>query len=57
VKEYNISLRVDFMYVRPLADPARLMIRVDQVEAANQILNDIKLSFMGIKLDKQNYDH
>ena len=45
------------MYVRPLADPARLMIRVDQVEAANQILNDIKLSFMGIKLDKQNYDH
>ncbi|MCJ8502467.1 putative signal transducing protein [Desulfatitalea alkaliphila] len=46
-----------FMYVRPLADPARLMIRIDQFEEATQILKDIKLSFMGINLGNQNMDH
>ena len=28
-----------FMYVRPMADPARLMIRKDQVEDALQLIN------------------
>jgi hypothetical protein len=42
----------NFMYVRPLADPARLMIRVDQVEEAVELLKNVQLSFMGINLDK-----
>lgn len=41
-----------FMYVRPLADPARLMIRSDQVEEAVELLKNVQLSFMGINLDK-----
>jgi hypothetical protein len=45
-----------FMYVRPLADPARLMIRVDQVGEAVRMLKDIELSFTGINLGKPNKD-
>ena len=41
-----------FMYVRPLADPVRLMVRTDQVAQANDLLKDVKLSFTGINLDK-----
>lgn len=41
----------DFMCGRPIADPARLMIRVDQVEEATQLLKNVQLSFMGINLD------
>jgi hypothetical protein len=40
------------MYVRPLADPVRLMIRADQVEEAVDLLENVQLSFMGINLDK-----
>ncbi len=42
----------NFMYVRPLADPVRLMIRADQVEEAVELLKNVQLSFMGINLDK-----
>ena len=42
----------NFMYVRPLADPVRLMIRSEQVEEAVELLKNVQLSFMGINLDK-----
>jgi hypothetical protein len=36
------------MYVPPLADPVRLMIRVDQVNEAVALLKDVELSIAGI---------
>ena len=42
----------NFMYVRPLADPVRLMVRMDQIELAVDLLRSVQLSFMGINLDK-----
>lgn len=39
-----------FMYMRPLADPVRLMVREDQVEAALELLKDVNLSVTGISL-------
>ena len=44
----------NFMYVRPLADPVRLMIRMDQVEEAVELLKSVELSFTGINLDKDS---
>lgn len=41
-----------FLYIRPLADPARLMIRKDQVEFVRDLLKDMDLAFMGINLPK-----
>ena len=41
-----------FMYVRPLADPVRLMVRTDQVAQAINLLQDVELSITGINLDK-----
>jgi putative signal transducing protein len=41
-----------FMYVRPLADPVRLMVRTDQVSQAIDLLQDVKLSITGINLVK-----
>lgn len=38
-----------FMYVRPLADPVRLMVRTDQLQQAIDLLHDVKLSVAGIK--------
>lgn len=43
----------NFMYVRPLADPVRLMIRTDQVEEARALLENVELSVTGISLDKE----
>jgi hypothetical protein len=40
-----------FMYVRPLADPVRLMVKKDEVEDAMAILQDANLSFRGINVD------
>jgi hypothetical protein len=39
-----------FMYMRPLADPVRLMVREDQVEAALELLKDVDLSVTGISV-------
>ncbi len=41
----------NFMYVRPLADPVRLMIRIDQFEEAVELLKNVQLSVAGINLD------
>lgn len=40
-----------FNYVRPLVEPARLMVKSDQVETVRELLKDTKLSFMAINLD------
>ena len=44
----------NFQHLRPLADPARLMIRKDQVEIVADLIKDFKLSYMGINLDKSS---
>ena len=41
-----------FMYVRPLADPVRLMVRTDQVAKAVELLKDVNLSVTAINLEK-----
>ena len=42
-----------FTYVRPFADPARLMVKKDEVELARELLKDLRLSYMGINLEKK----
>ena len=42
-----------FMYMRPLADPVRLMVRTDQVETARELLKDVALSVTGINVEKK----
>ncbi len=39
-----------FMYMRPLADPVRLMVREDQEQAALELLKNVNLSVTGISL-------
>jgi len=41
-----------FMYVRPLAEPVRLMVKTDEVEKAKEILRDLNLAITGIDLRK-----
>lgn len=41
-----------FMYVRPLADPVRLMVRIDQVKQVRALLENAELSVVGISLKK-----
>jgi hypothetical protein len=41
-----------FMYVRPLADPVRLMLRTDQVTQTIALAKNVKVSIAGINLDK-----
>jgi hypothetical protein len=43
-----------FAYVNPLADPARLMVRKDQVRDAKNVLKGLKLSYLGVSLDKNS---
>jgi hypothetical protein len=40
-----------FNYVRPLVEPAKLMVEKDQVETAKELLKDANLTFMAINLD------
>jgi hypothetical protein len=42
-----------FTYVRPLADPARLMVKKDEVELARDLPKKLNLSLMGISLEKK----
>ena len=44
----------NFQHIRPWADPARLMIRKDQVEIVADLIKDFDLSYMGINLDKSS---
>lgn len=41
-----------FLYMRPLADPVRLMVRADQVDAAQELLESVELSITGINVEK-----
>jgi hypothetical protein len=43
-----------FMYMRPLADPVRLMVRTDQVDTARELLRDVELSVTGINVEKKS---
>jgi len=45
-----------FMYVRPLAEPVRLMVQKDEAEKAKEILRDLDLAITGIDLRKGNDD-
>ena len=42
----------NFMHVRPLADPVRLMVRTDQVDETVELLKSVELSITGINLEK-----
>jgi len=37
-----------FMYVRPLAEPVRLMVKKDQVEDVKAIIKDLNLFYLGV---------
>jgi hypothetical protein len=37
-----------FLLIRPLADPAALMVKKDEVETARDVLKDLDLKFKGI---------
>lgn len=45
-----------FLYMRPLADPVRLMVRQDQVEETVELVKDVKLSVTGISLNENSDD-
>ena len=45
-----------FMYVRPLAEPVRLMVKKDEAEKAKEMLRDLDLAVIGIDLRKGNAD-
>lgn len=38
----------NFMHVRPLVEPARLMVDKEEAESARELLKDLNLSIMGI---------
>ena len=46
-----------FLNVRPLALPARLMVKIDQVEQAEEILKNLTLSFSGINLGNDSEEN
>jgi Putative prokaryotic signal transducing protein len=43
-----------FMYVRPMAEPARLMVAKEDVETAKEIVKDLDLSVIAINLKKDD---
>ena len=46
-----------FSQVRPLVEPARLMVRKEQAQKARAILKDLKLNYMGIVIDKDSKEN
>ena len=40
-----------FTYMRPLADPARLLVKKDQAGAARELLKGLQLSFTALNLE------
>jgi len=45
-----------FMYVRPLGETVRLMVKKDEAEKAKEVLQDLDLSILGIDLRKGKGD-
>ncbi len=45
-----------FIYVRPLAEPVRLMVKKDEAEKAKEVLKDLDLAILGIDLRKGKGD-
>jgi hypothetical protein len=43
-----------FIMVRPLVDPARLMVKKDEVDKAKELLKDLNLKFMGISFPDED---
>jgi hypothetical protein len=41
----------NFMHLRPLADPVRLLVRTDQVDEAVELLKNVELSITGINIE------
>jgi len=41
-----------FMYVEPLVEPVRLMVKTDEADKAKELLRDLNLSVTGIDLRK-----
>jgi hypothetical protein len=44
----------NFMHVRPLVEPARLMVDKEKAGAAKDLLKDLNLSIMGINLGQED---
>ncbi|MGO8990356.1 MAG: putative signal transducing protein [bacterium] len=45
-----------FMYVRPLGEPVRLMVKKDEARKAKEVLKDLDLAIIGIDLRKGKAD-
>jgi hypothetical protein len=45
-----------FIYIRPLAEPVRLMVKKDEAEKAKEALKDLDLAILGIDLRKAKSD-
>jgi hypothetical protein len=44
----------NFMHVRPLVEPARLMVDKEEAGSARELLKDLNLSIMGINLRRED---
>ena len=42
----------NFMHIRPLVEPARLMVDEKEVETVKELLKDLRLSFTGLNLSR-----
>ena len=46
-----------FMYIQPLAQSVKLMVKKDEVEKAREILQDLNLAILGVDLRKGDDDN